>query len=209
MTKIKKNKITTSERVILIFIIILTFFSLTSFIVLNNKCLFVKNYNPYNIKFDNPENIVFLNTNCGNVIIELYPNISPNAVTRFKTLIKSNSYNNAAFHRVIEDKIVHVLKDDNCEETLSDEASVDVEDLNSDEKIIHVLDEFEDEDTESFDLLENNIEDFNSSDENEEVLDIETPFDMSEDVLNIESPIVDVMDIDVIDQEEIINIPQI
>ena len=106
---------------------------------------------------------------------------------------------------IIEDKIVHVLEDDNCEETPSDEISVDVEDLNSDEKIIHVLDEFEDEDSESFDLSENTNEDFNSSDENEEVLDIETPFDMSEDVLNIESPIVDVMDIDVIDPEEITN----
>ncbi len=106
---------------------------------------------------------------------------------------------------IIEDKIVHVLEDDNCEEIPSDEVSVDVEDLNSDEKIIHVLDEFEDEDTESFDLLENNIEEFNSSDENEEGLDIETPFDMSEDVLNIESPIVDVMDIDVIDTQEITN----
>ena len=106
---------------------------------------------------------------------------------------------------IIEDKIVHVLEDDNCEEIPSDEVSVDVEDLNSDEKIIHVLDEFEDEDTESYDLSENSNEDFNSSDENEEVLDIETPFDMSEDVLNIESPIVDVMDIDVIDPEEITN----
>ena len=106
---------------------------------------------------------------------------------------------------IIEDKIVHILEDDNCEETPSDEISVDVEDLNSDEKIIHVLDEFEDEDTESFDLLENNIEEFNSSDENEEGLDIETPFDLSEDVLNIESPIVDVMDIDVIDPKEITN----
>ena len=106
---------------------------------------------------------------------------------------------------IIEDKIVHVLEDDNCEEIPSDEVSVDDEDLNSDEKIIHVLDEFEDEDTESYDLLENSNEDFNSSDENEEVLDVETPFDMSEDVLNIESPIVDIMDIDVIDQEEITN----
>ncbi|MAK01183.1 MAG: cell division protein FtsZ [Flavobacteriaceae bacterium] len=106
---------------------------------------------------------------------------------------------------IIEDKIVHILEDDNCEETPSDEISVDVEDLNSDEKIIHVLDEFEDEDTESFDLLENNIEEFNSSDENEEGLDIETPFDLSEDVLNIESPIVDVMDVDVIDPKEITN----
>ena len=104
---------------------------------------------------------------------------------------------------IIEDKIVHVLEDDNCEEAPSDEVSVDVEDLNSDEKIIHVLDEFEDEDSESFDLSENTNEDFNSSDENEEVLDIETPFDMSEDILNIESPIVDAMDIDVIDPEEI------
>ncbi len=104
---------------------------------------------------------------------------------------------------IIEDKIVHVLEDDTCAEIPSDEVSVDDEDLNFDEKIIHVLDEFEDEDSESFDLSENTNEDFNSSDENEEVLDIETPFDMSEDILNIESPIVDTMDIDVIDPEEI------
>ncbi len=106
---------------------------------------------------------------------------------------------------IIEDKIVHVLEDDNYEEIPSDKISVDVEDLNSDEKIIHVLDEFEDEDKESYNLSENSNEDFNSSDENEEVLDIDTPFDMSEDVLNIESPIVDVMDIDLIDPEEITN----
>ncbi len=106
---------------------------------------------------------------------------------------------------IIEDKIVHVLEEDNCAEIPSDEVSVDVEDLNSDEKIIHVLDEFEDEDTESFDLSENSKEDFNSSDENEEVLDVETPFDMNEDVLNLESPVVDVIDIDVIDLEEITN----
>jgi len=103
---------------------------------------------------------------------------------------------------IIEDKIVHVLEEDNCEEIASDEVYKDVEDLNSDEKIIHVLDEFEDENTESYDFSENSNEDFNSSDDNEEVLDIETPFDMSEDILNIESPIVDIMDIDVIDPEE-------
>ncbi len=106
---------------------------------------------------------------------------------------------------IIEEKIVHVLEDDNCEEIPSDEVSVDDENLNSDEKIIHVLDEFEDENTESYDLSENSNEDFNSIGENEEVLEIETPFDLSEDVLNIESPIVDAMDIDVIDPEEITN----
>jgi peptidyl-prolyl cis-trans isomerase A (cyclophilin A) len=58
------------------------------------------------MSFEKPKNIVVLNVECGNVIIELYPEVSPNAVKRFKNLIKSNSYDNVAFHRVIEDKLV-------------------------------------------------------------------------------------------------------
>ena len=103
---IKKIKASRSEKIILIFLILLGIFSLTSFIIIKNKCLFVKNYNPENIKFKNPKNIAILNAPCGNVIIELYPNISPNAVKRFKTLIKSNAYDDVAFHRVIENKLV-------------------------------------------------------------------------------------------------------
>ena len=103
---IKKIKISISERILLIFITLLGVFSLTSLIIIKNKCLFVKNFNPDSIKFDNPQNIVVLNANCGNVIIELYPNISPNAVKRFKTLIKLGSYDDAAFHRVVEDKLI-------------------------------------------------------------------------------------------------------
>ena len=103
---IKKIKISKSEKVILIFLIILGVFTFTSLIILKNKCLFIKNYNPNDIKFDKPENIVILNAECGNVVIELYPNISPNAVKRFKKLIKQGAYNNAAFHRVIEGKLI-------------------------------------------------------------------------------------------------------
>ena len=51
--------------------------------------LFVKKYDPQNLKFKKPENIAILNAPCGNVIIELYPSIAPNAVARFKMLIKS------------------------------------------------------------------------------------------------------------------------
>ena len=103
---IKKIKISKSEKIILYFLIILGVFTSTSLIILKNKCLFVKNYNPNNIEFNNPENIVILNTNCGNVIIELYPNISPNAVKRFKKLIKLGAYDDSAFHRVIEGKLI-------------------------------------------------------------------------------------------------------
>ena len=74
---ISKIKISISEKIILYFLIILAVFTLTSLIILKNKCLFVKNYDPNNIKFDNSENIVILNANCGNVIIELYPSIAP------------------------------------------------------------------------------------------------------------------------------------
>lgn len=103
---INKIKISKSEKIILYFLIILGVFTLTSFVILQNKCLFVKNHNPNNIEFNNPENIAILNTNCGNVIIELYPNIAPKAVERFKKLIKLGSYDNAAFHRVIEKKLI-------------------------------------------------------------------------------------------------------
>ena len=103
---IDKIKITKSERIILVFIILLGVFTLGSLLIIKNKCLFVKNYNPDNIQFNNQENIAVLNANCGNVIIELYPGISPNAVERFKNLIRSGAYDDAAFHRVIENKII-------------------------------------------------------------------------------------------------------
>ena len=103
---IEKIKASTSEKIIFIFILILGLFSVTSFLLIKDKCLFVKNYDPEKIKFNDPSNIAILNVGCGNVIIELYPEISPNGVERFKTLIKSKSYDDVAFHRVIKDKLV-------------------------------------------------------------------------------------------------------
>ena len=103
---IEKIKASTSEKIIFIFILILGLFSLTSFLLIKDRCLFVKNYDPEKIKFEDPGNIAILNVGCGNVIIELYPEISPNGVERFKTLIKSKSYDDVAFHRVIKDKLV-------------------------------------------------------------------------------------------------------
>ena len=103
---IKKLKQTISEKVLLIFVTGLAIIFFGSFITIKNKCLFVKNYDPKKINFVKPKNIAVLNAYCGNVIIELYPNISPNSVERFKMLIKSGEYNNVAFHRVIKNVLV-------------------------------------------------------------------------------------------------------
>ena len=103
---IKKIKQSTSEKILLIFILVLGIGSLFSFIIIKNKCLFVKNYNPYELSFEKPKNIAVLNTYCGNVIIELNPDIAPNSVKRFKMLIRTGRYNNVAFHRVIKNVLV-------------------------------------------------------------------------------------------------------
>ena len=103
---IEKVKQTTSEKLLLVLFIILGMIALYIFVILPQKCLFVKNYDPKKISFKNPENIAVLNVNCGNIIIKLYPDISPKSVKRFKMLIASGKYNNIAFHRVIKNVLV-------------------------------------------------------------------------------------------------------
>ena len=103
---IKKIKASFHEKLILIFLILLGIFALSFTIIIKNKCLFVKNFNPQKISFEKPKNIVVINVECGNIIIELYPKISPNGVDRFVKLINSKSYDQVAFHRVIKDKLV-------------------------------------------------------------------------------------------------------
>ena len=103
---IKKIKASKSEKIIFVFLITLTIFSFGSYFLIKDKCLFVKNHDPQKITFEDPKNIAILNVTCGNVIIELYPDVSPVAVKRFKTLVKSKAYDDVAFHRVIKDTLV-------------------------------------------------------------------------------------------------------
>ena len=103
LKKIKQSK---SEKLLLIFLILLAIFSLISFTLIKNKCLFVENVNLTKLNFNNPENIVILNVSCGNVVIELFPSVSPNSVERFKKLIKNKEYDNVAFHRVVKNFLV-------------------------------------------------------------------------------------------------------
>ncbi len=103
---IEKVKQTTSEKLLLVLFIILGIIALYIFVILPQKCLFIKNYDPKKISFKDPENIAVLNVNCGNIIIKLYPETSPKSVKRFKMLIASGKYDNIAFHRVIKNVLV-------------------------------------------------------------------------------------------------------
>ena len=103
---IKKIRASNLEKIIFTFIVILAIFFFGSFFLIKDKCLFIKSYDPQKINFDNPKNIAILNVTCGNVIIELYPEISTEAVKRFKELVRSKAYDDIAFHRVIKDTLV-------------------------------------------------------------------------------------------------------
>ncbi len=103
---IKKIKASLSEKILLIFLITLGIITFSFFYVTKNKCIFIKNINPQKVKFQNPKNIAVMNVECGNVIIEFLPELSPNSVKRFRNLINKGSYNKSAFFRVIKDTLI-------------------------------------------------------------------------------------------------------
>ena len=103
---IKSIKASKSEKILFIFLIILATFIFTSFFLLKNKCLFVEKNRLSKLNFNEPNNIVVMNVECGNVIIELYPDISPKSVERFKFLIKQKKYDGSAFYKVTKNTFV-------------------------------------------------------------------------------------------------------
>ena len=64
LTKMKQSK---SEKILLIFLILLSIFAFSSFVLIKNKCVFVKNVKIDKLVFTNRENIAVMNINCGNV----------------------------------------------------------------------------------------------------------------------------------------------
>ena len=103
---IKTIKASKSEKILFIFLICLSIFAFTSFFLLKNKCLFVEKNNLSKVKINKSNNIAVMNLECGDVIIELYPDISPKAVERFKILIEQKMYDGSAFYKVSENTFV-------------------------------------------------------------------------------------------------------
>ena len=103
---INKVKASLSEKILLIFLVLLILITFGSYFLLKDKCLFVKNIDPNKIDFTNIKNIAIMNVECGNVIIELDPIASPKSVKRFKNLIRNGSYDGSTFYRVIKNTLI-------------------------------------------------------------------------------------------------------
>ena len=103
---IKTIKASKSEKILFIFLIVLAVSAFSSFFLLKNKCLFIDNNDLKKFNFKKTDNIAVMNLECGNVIIELYPKISPKAVKRFKILIEKKMYDGSAFYKVVENTLV-------------------------------------------------------------------------------------------------------
>ena len=52
--------------------------------------------------YENPENVLVLETTKGRVVIRLRPDLAPNHVARIKELARENFYDGVVFHRVID-----------------------------------------------------------------------------------------------------------
>ena len=103
---IKKIKASAGEKILFIFLILLAITSFFFFFTIKNKCLFVEKVDLQKIIFPNTENIVVMNVECGEVIIELLPNLSPNSVERFKFFVSNGYYDGSVFYRVIKDTLI-------------------------------------------------------------------------------------------------------
>ncbi|MGE4313972.1 MAG: peptidylprolyl isomerase [Pseudobdellovibrionaceae bacterium] len=53
-------------------------------------------------KYDNPENILIMETSKGPVVIKMMPEVAPNHVARIKELTSEGFYDGIIFHRVID-----------------------------------------------------------------------------------------------------------
>ena len=103
---IKKIKSSLSEKILFIFVISLAVFTFGSFYLIKNKCLFVKELDLDKLKISDPKSLAIMDVECGKIAIELYPQVSPKSVERFKYFINTGLYNNSAFYRVIENTLV-------------------------------------------------------------------------------------------------------
>jgi len=101
---IKKIKISLSEKLLTIFIIILICAVCFFYYIVKDKCFFANDLNTNNL----PENkiIAIIEIECGKIAIQIDEELSPKNTERFKYLIENKKYVNSVFYRVKKNKFV-------------------------------------------------------------------------------------------------------
>ncbi len=79
----------------------LTFLSILTLLFMTNEN-YAQNSKNQNSKRYNAEDILFIDTTHGRIVIELMPQVAPKHVERIKALARKGFYDNVVFHRVID-----------------------------------------------------------------------------------------------------------
>jgi len=103
---VKKNilKPQKSEIILFFFFIFFLVFISLFFIYLNDKCKGLKDFDYQ--KIEKTKTYAVLEIECGEIVIEIFKNLSPQNSERFVSLISNNAYVDSYFYRVKKNKFV-------------------------------------------------------------------------------------------------------
>lgn len=98
------------KKILLIFITIVTLFSLTGCVVEEDLLGISYNIDGNEATLDqydteNPVVAMYIE-NYGSIVMELYPDVAPNTVNNFISLVKSGFYDDNTFHRLVNDFVL-------------------------------------------------------------------------------------------------------
>ena len=102
----KKLKITISEKILLIFLIIISIFFIIFFLRISNKCLLLESLDEKMLTDYKNETIIILEAPCGKVAIKIFTKEAPLNTKQVLNLIKNHEYDNTFFYRVRKNKLV-------------------------------------------------------------------------------------------------------
>ena len=102
----RKLKITTLEKNLLLFLILISIFFIIFFLRISNKCLLSKSLDEEALTKYNNEKIIIIEAPCGKVAIKLFIKDAPLNTNQILNLIKNQEYDNAFFYRVKKNKLV-------------------------------------------------------------------------------------------------------
>ena len=102
----KKLRITLSEKILLVFLVIISLFFIIFFLRISNKCLFLNSLDEENLINYKNEKIIILEVPCGKVAIKFFIKEAPLNTNQILNLIKNKEYDNSFFYKVKKNKLI-------------------------------------------------------------------------------------------------------